>query len=58
MSGKKIWVKDPSLNIRDVGGVQFRGKYVTAKEYLQMRMRKRLLALHKKEQEQNTGESG
>lgn len=52
---KKIWVKDPSLNVRDVGGVQFRGKYVTKKEYLQMRMREKYLALCKQERTDNRG---
>lgn len=29
----KIWVKTPSMNYRQSSGVEFRGKYMTLKEY-------------------------
>ena len=35
-----FWIKTPSKNYRQSGGVEFRGKYVTAAEYLEI-MRQR-----------------
>ena len=31
--GGKVWVKDPQMNLVQVSGVEFRGRYLTRDEY-------------------------